>query len=169
MKKEIKTNKPEVKLTYNITRVGQTDHYLTYFDQYIPYSSYMSLYKSPSGNCQAGGISFFSTLLACFYNYNLGDAPTKGEVFKYKFAYICMYKIGKKLYVIDVRKEVLREPNFKTFKKEFCIKESRVKKNNYISTNGSYMCLTMIELDFNKLEKIVKDFENKYNIIWDIK
>lgn len=166
MKKEIATKKPEIKLTYTQTRIGQTEHYCTFFDQYISYTSYMSLYKSPNGNCQVGGIAFFSTLLNMFYLYNIS---TKSEILKYKFAHICKTKISKKLYIIDVRQENLKNSYFKTFKKEFCIKESRVKKNNYISTNGTPMCLTMLELDFNKLEKVINDFENKYNIIWDIK
>lgn len=160
----MKNNKTEIKLNYRVDKVGGGSHYLLKFKE-TWYSAYISLFLSPNGNCQAGGIAYLNVLLECIY---FAEESLDREKLKYKFAYICRNKIAKKLYIIDVRQDILRTPKFKLFKEQFCVQTTRVKKNNYISTNGSHMCLTMIELDFKKLGKVIKDFEAKYKVIWDI-
>lgn len=137
---------------------GATEYKISVSD----FMEYFIIHQSVTGNCQAGGLCYFNAMLDIIYNQ-------KREDIKFLVAYI-IRNMSKKLYVIDIRQDLMNTAGYKKFLKDFTVAgKKRVKSNYYESTNGSLMNLTMLEFDFIKLDDIKSKYEQKYTLVWEIK
>lgn len=91
------------------------------------YSANISLIYSPFGNCQNFSIAYFNNILSTFSNEDVTKAVQ-----------ICSARVDKHLLLIDVATiyTVRIEKIFTNI----------VFKNDYVSTNNSYMTIFMIKI-----------------------
>ncbi len=127
-----------------------------YNEKYIIISNHkgnnlhVGLYNSPTYNCQLFSIAAAQSLISLNGDY-FGMKEKKYTIIKE----VLHFGKRKKIMLLDVKINVV-VPLLDLFKPF----TNLIMRNNYTSSNDSKMCILLLQIDYNELDKLVRN-ENK--------